>query len=84
MGKALDYNHRVVVDEGLKPLGHYVITKTCFSNDFYFSFRLGLVDIAILCNRPDICCQHNPKSSLFSLIITKNDLILNSTPENRL
>ena len=71
MGKALDYNHRMVEDEVSKPLRHYAITKTHFSNDFYFSVRLGLVDIAILCNRPNICCQHNLKCSLFSLTLNR-------------
>ena len=36
-----------------------------FSNEFYFSFMLGLVDlseVAILCDRPNNCFQQNQKS----------------------
>ena len=35
-----------------------------FSDDFYFTFMLDLMDfsdIAILCSRPNSCCQQNPK-----------------------
>ena len=41
-----------------------VFTKPFFSNDFYFSFMSGLMDLsdtAILCSRPNNCHQQNPK-----------------------
>ena len=41
-----------------------MFTKSFFSNGFYFSFMLGLMDFsdtAILCSRPNSCCQQNPK-----------------------
>ena len=37
-----------------------MFTKPFFSNDFYFSFMLGLMDFndtAILCSRPNSRCQ---------------------------
>ena len=40
------------------------VFQICFSNYFYLSFMLGQVnfsDIAILCNRPNNCCQQNLK-----------------------
>ena len=49
------------------------INKIFFSNDFHFSFMLGLmdfVDIAIPCNRLNNCCRQNLKcfdEPLFSL-----------------
>ena len=39
-----------------------MLIKSFFSNDFYFSFILGLMDFsdtAILCSRPNRCCQQN-------------------------
>ena len=49
-----------------------MFTKSFFSNDFYFSLMLGLMDFsdtAILCSRPNSCCQQNPKcvDSLYNL-----------------
>ena len=41
-----------------------MFTKSFFSNDFYFSFMLGLMDLsdtAVLCSRPNSCCQQSPK-----------------------
>ena len=41
-----------------------MFTKSFSSNDFYFSFMLGLIDFsdtAILCGRPNNCCQQNLK-----------------------
>ena len=41
-----------------------MFTKSFFSNDFYFSFMLDLMDFsdtAILCSRPNSCCQQKPK-----------------------
>ena len=55
-------NHSVVQGEGSGPRGMF--TESCFSNDFYFSLMLGLMDFsdtAILCSRPNNCCKHNPK-----------------------
>ena len=51
-----------------------MFTKSFFINDFYFSFMLGLMDFsdtAILCSRPNSCCQQNPKcfDDLFSLAL---------------
>ena len=40
-----------------------MFTKSFFSSDFYFSFMLDLIDFsdtAILCGRPNSCCQQNP------------------------
>ena len=48
--------------EGSGPRGEF--TESFFSNDFYFSLMLGLMDFsdtAILCSRPNSCCQRNPK-----------------------
>ena len=57
-------NHRVVQAEGSRPRRD--VYQMFFSNDFYFSFMLGLMDfsdIAILCGirRPNSCCQQNLK-----------------------
>ena len=41
-----------------------MFTISFFSNDFYFSFVLGLMDLsdaAILSSGPNSCCQQNPK-----------------------
>ena len=41
-----------------------MFTKSFFSNDFYFSLMLGLMDFsdtAIFCSRSNSCCQQNPK-----------------------
>ena len=41
-----------------------MFTKSFLSNDFYFSLMLGLMDFsdtAVLCSRPNSCCQQNPK-----------------------
>ena len=54
--------YRVVEGEGSGPCGEF--SKSFFSNDFYFSFMSGLMDFsdtAILCSRPNSCCQQNPK-----------------------
>ena len=59
-------DHRVVLGETSRQLEDCALTKIYFCNHFYFSFMLGLVDfsdIAILCNRPNNCCQQNLKSS---------------------
>ena len=39
------------------------IPKIFFSNDLYFSFILLMhfSDLAILCNKPNNCCQQNLK-----------------------
>ena len=55
-------NHRVVQAEGSSRSGdnHQIF----FSNEFYFSYMLGTMnfsDKAILCNRPNNCCQQNLK-----------------------
>ena len=45
-------------------VGGGMFTKSFLSNDFYFSFMLGLMDFSdtvILCSRPNSCCQQNPK-----------------------
>ena len=58
-------DNRVALDMSSRPLGDCAFTNFCFSNDFYFSFMLGLVDFsktAILCNRPNNCCHQNLKS----------------------
>ena len=47
---------------GSSPPGE--VFQASFSNCFYLSFMLGQVnfcDIAILCNRPNNCCQQNSK-----------------------
>ena len=39
-----------------------MFTKSFFSDDFYVSLMLGLMDFsdtAILCSRPNSCCQQN-------------------------
>ena len=56
-------DHRVVQLVGSNPPGD--VFQICFSNCFYLSFMLGQVnfsDIAILCNRPNNCCQQNLNS----------------------
>ena len=40
-------------------VGVEIFTHSFFSNDFYFSFVGPLLDIVILCSRPDSCCQQN-------------------------
>ena len=56
---------------GSSPQGN--VYWNCFSNYFCLSFMLGQVDVsdtAILCNRPNNCCQQNLKcfdEPLFSL-----------------
>ena len=42
--------------------------KSFFSNDFYFSSMLGVMDFsdtAILCSMPNSCCQQNPVLIVF-------------------
>ena len=63
-------NHRVVQAEGSSPHGD--VYQFFFSNDFYFTFISGLMDfsdIAILCSRPNSCCQQNQNilMSLYNL-----------------
>ena len=63
-------SHRVVQAEDSTLRGD--VYQFFFSNDFYFSFMLSLMDfsnIAILFCRPNSCCQQNLKcfdKSLFS------------------
>ena len=54
-------DHRMVQLVGSSPLGD--VFQIRFSNYFYLSFMLGQVNfsIAILCNRPNNCCQQNLK-----------------------
>ena len=55
-------DHRVVQGEGSSKCGD--VYQIILSNDFYFSFMLDLMDFsdtAILCSRPNSCCQQNPK-----------------------
>ena len=65
-------DHRLVKLVSSNPPGD--VFQISFSNCFYLSFMLGQVkvsDIAILCNRPNNCCQQNLKcffdEPLFSL-----------------
>ena len=54
-------NYRVVQAEGSRPRGD---VHQFFQQLFYFSFMLGIIDfsdIAILCSRPNSCCQQNHK-----------------------
>ena len=47
-----------------------MFTKSFFSNDFYFSFMLGLMDFSdttILCSRPNSYCKQKTLSVLISL-----------------
>ena len=39
-----------------------MFTESFFSNDFYFSLMLGLMDFSdtAICSRPNSCCQQNP------------------------
>ena len=56
-------DHRVVQAEGSSPGGD-TYQAFFFSNDFYFSFMLGLIgfsNIVMLRSGPDSCCQQNLK-----------------------
>ena len=59
-GKRWSGSHRVMQAEGLRR--HRDDYQHFFSNDFYFSYMLGLMgfsDIATLRKRPNDCCQQN-------------------------
>ena len=52
----------------------------------YFSLAtcIGAMDVLLLAGQCPVCLSHSPGTLCHNFVITKSDLILNSTPENRL